>query len=141
MTISVYRPMHLAEAMNRLMEESLMRPPVFEREPNILTVDALANGDEFIVTADVPGLKPEDISVEILGSSVTIRGEQLPPAPEEKATWLLQERCYGKFARTLSFPVEIDSSKSKANVENGRLILRLPKAESARPRAVKINTN
>ena len=94
--------------------------------------------DEYVITASTPGLKAEDLSVEVLGDTVTVSGEIFAPAPDEKAKYVLQERRYGKFARTLTLPVELDSAKAEAVIENGLLTLRVPKAEAARPKMIKV---
>jgi HSP20 family protein len=60
------------------------------------------------------------------------------PEYDDQAQWVLQERSYGKFSRTLNFTVELDSGKAEAAVENGLLNLRVPKAETAKPKMVKI---
>lgn len=140
MTLSLYRPRHLADAMQRLFNESFMRshgsPYVIEDDP--LLLDVLAKDDEYIITAAIPGLKPEDVNIEVQNNTVTIRGEVVAPEADGQAQWMLQERSYGRFARTLNFPVELDSVKAEAAVENGVLSLRVPMAETAKPRMVKI---
>lgn len=140
MTLSLYRPSHMADAMQRLFDESFVRPyrrlQVIEDTP--LPLDVLDKDDEYIITATVPGLKPEDVNIEIQNKTVTIRGEVIAPENDEQAQWMLQERSYGKFSRTLTFTVELDSVKAEATVENGLLTLRVPKAETAKPRMVKI---
>jgi HSP20 family protein len=76
--------------------------------------------------------------VEVLGETVTIRGEIKSEQNGEQDGYLLQERRYGKFSRTLNFPVELDGAKAEASVENGVLTLRVPKAETARPKTIKV---
>ncbi len=140
MTLSLYRPSHLADTMQRLFDESFVRPYrrpyVIEDAP--LPLDVLDKDDEYIITAAIPSLKPEDVNIEIQNNTVTIRGEVVAPAYDDQAQWVLQERGYGKFSRTLNFTVDLDSVKAEATVENGLLTLRVPKAESAKPRMVKI---
>jgi HSP20 family protein len=111
-------------------------PYVIEDDP--LLLDVLAKDDEYIITAAIPGLKPEDVNIEVQNNTVTIRGEVVAPEADGQAQWMLQERSYGRFARTLNFPVELDSVKAEAAVENGVLSLRVPMAETAKPRMVKI---
>ncbi|MDW8328134.1 MAG: Hsp20/alpha crystallin family protein [Anaerolineales bacterium] len=135
-----YRPGRLTEIMDRLFDEAFNRtwgsfPTV---EGFSIPVDILAKDDEYIVYANVPGLRAEDLSVEVLGNSVTLRGEIFAPASEEKNNWLLQERVVGKFSRTFTLPAELDNTKAEANLENGVLTLRLPKAEAARPKSIKV---
>ena len=143
LTLNTYRPLRLAEAMNRLFEESFARsgdPFQPDGYAYALPVDVRASDDEYVITAAVPSLKPEDLSVEVLGEGVTIRGEIKSEQKEEHATrgYLLRERRYGKFARSLSFPVELDGAKAEAAMENGVLTLRVPKAEASRPKLIKV---
>lgn len=139
MNLSLYRPRYLADAMHRF-DESFVRsfrsPHVIEDDP--LPLDVLDKDDVYIITAAIPGLKPEDVNIEIQNNTVTIRGEVVAPEHDDQAQWVLQERSYGKFSRTLNFTVELDSVKAEAIVENGLLNLRVPKAETAKPRMVKI---
>ena len=142
MTLSIYRPMRLIDAMNRLFDESMLhpydRPYVADERAYALPLDVIAKDDEYVITAAVPGLKPDDLSVEVLGEGVTIRGEIKSEQNGEQDGYLLQERRYGKFSRTLNFPVELDGAKAEASVENGVLTLRVPKAETAKPKMIKV---
>lgn len=136
----LYRPGRLTEIMDRLFDEAFSRtwgsfPTV---EGFSIPVDIQAKDDEYIIYANVPGLRAEDLNVEVLGNSVTLRGEIFAPAAEEKNGWLLQERVVGKFSRSFTLPAELDNTKAEANLENGVLTLRLPKAEAARPKAIKV---
>jgi HSP20 family protein len=142
MTLSIYRPMRLIDAMNRLFDESVLhpydRPYVADERAYALPLDVIAKEDEYVMTAAVPGLEADDLSVEVLGETVTIRGEIKSEQNGEQDGYLLQERRYGKFSRTLNFPVELDGAKAEATVENGVLTLRVPKAETARPKTIKV---
>jgi len=142
MTLSIYRPMRLIDAMNRLFDESVLhpydRPYVADERAYALPLDVIAKDDEYVITAAVPGLKPDDLSVEVLGETVTIRGEIKSEQNGEQDGYLLQERRYGKFSRTLNFQVELDGAKAEASVENGVLTVRVPKAETAKPKMIKV---
>jgi len=142
MTLSIYRPMRLIDAMNRLFDEPALhpydRPYVADERAYALPLDVIAKDDEYVITAAVSGLKPDDLSVEVLGETVTIRGEIKSEQNGEQDGYLLQERRYGKFSRTLNFPVALDGAKAEASVENGVLTLRVPKAETARPKMIKV---
>lgn len=135
----LYRPIRLTEMMDRLFDESFGRSYGAPAETFGIAMDVQAKDDEFIVYANLPGLRPEDLNIEVLGNSVTVRGEVFAPAAEEKNGWLLQERVFGKFSRTFSLPAELDNAKAEAHLEHGVLTLRLPKAEAAKPKAVKVH--
>lgn len=136
----LYRPARLTDMMDRLFDETFNR--AWNGFPSVealsVPVDIQAKEDEFILHASVPGLRAEDLNIEVLGNTVTVRGEVFAPTTEEKASWLLQERVVGKFTRTFTLPAELDNAKAEANLEHGVLTLRLPKAETAKPKAIKI---
>lgn len=136
----LYRPARLTDMMDRLFDETFNR--AWNGFPSVealsVPVDIQAEEDEFILYASVPGLRAEDLSIEVLGNTVTVRGEVFAPAAEEKASWLLQERVVGKFTRTFTLPAELDNAKAEAKLEHGVLTLRLPKAETAKPKAIKV---
>jgi len=134
-----YRPLRLSQAINRLFDESVVNPQLLNPEAAALRLDIVASGDEYVVSAAVPGLKAEELSLEVLGDTVTIRGELPAPEVAEGAESLLHERRYGKFARTVTLPAELDGAKAEATIENGVLTLRLPKAETAKPKTIKIS--
>jgi HSP20 family protein len=135
-----YRPYRLSQAVNHLFDQSVVNPQLLNPDAAALRLDVAASGDDYVISAAVPGLKADDLSLEVLGDTVTIRGE-LPQAElAEGVEVLLHERRYGKFARTLTLPSEVDGAKAEATIENGVLTLRLPKAETAKPRTIKINS-
>ena len=133
-----YRPLRLSEAVNRLFDESVVNPQLLSPDAAALRVDVVASGDDYVITAGVPGLKAEDLSLEVLGDTVTLRGELPAPEVKDGQESLLHERRYGKFARSLTLPTELDGAKAEAAIENGVLTVRLPKAETAKPRTIKI---
>jgi HSP20 family protein len=90
--------------------------------------------DAFVVAALVPGLKAKDVSISILEDVVRIEGEY----PQDENEYLLRELPGGPFQRTLRLPAPVDSNKAEAKIVDGVLTLRLPKAESARPKTIKI---
>jgi HSP20 family protein len=128
--------------MHRLFDESYIHPydRPYVADAYALPLDVVATGDEYLITAAMPGLKADDLSVEVLGEGVTIRGEIKSEQKDDHAArgYLLRERRYGKFERTLNFPVELDGAKAEASVENGVLTLRIPKAETAKPKMIKV---
>lgn len=134
-----YRPTRLADAMNRLFDESVVNPQLLSPQAAALRLDVAANGDEYVVTAAVPGLKADDLSLEVLGDTVTLRGELPALEAQDGVEYLLRERRYGKFARSLTLPTEVDGTKAEAIIADGVLTLRLPKAETAKPRTIKVS--
>jgi len=101
---------------------------------HFLNVNVRDEEDTFVLSALVPGLKADDLNIQVLENVVHIEGEF--QANEEE--FLLRELPHGSFHRALRMPSEIDADKVEAKIADGVLTLRLPKAESARPKKIKI---
>ena len=134
----------LREAMNRLFEDSVVWNPDFylggtngTREAR-LPIDAYTTDDEIVVTAVVPGVKPEDVEITYEGDTLTIKGQM--PQRIENANYIFAERFHGSFVRTLQLNVPIDADKIEASFEDGILTLVLPKSEAVKPRVIKVKT-
>ena len=99
-----------------------------------LSVDVREEDDAYILNALVPGLKADDLNIQVLDDVVTITGE----FKDVEDAYLVRELPHGSFRRTLRLPVALDAAKAEADITDGVLILRLAKAESARPRTIKV---
>jgi len=134
--------MTLREAMDRLFEESLVRPRVewgrvgAPEQPLRLPVDVYTTPEEIVVSASLPGLLPEEVDISIEGDTLTIRGELRSPL--SNVEYLFQERPYGYFSRSLTLNVPVDVEKAEAVFENGVLTLTLPKVEEVKPKSIKV---
>ena len=131
----------LRDAMDRLFEDSFVRPGWFAsngtREHNVrLSLDAYSTNTDIVIVASVPGAKPEEVEITIEGDTLTLRGEI--PAPLENVNYIVQERNYGRFSRTLTLNVPVQADKATAEFANGVLTLTIPKAEAVRPRSIKV---
>jgi HSP20 family protein len=136
----------LREAMDRLFEESFVGPFWGYRSADRdgtrawrLPIDVYTTPEEIVVTAAVPGIKPDDVEITIEGDTVTLKGEL--PRPMENVSYIFQERPYGSFVRTLQLDVPIQADKAEAHFDNGLLTLTLPKAEAVKPRAIKVQAS
>lgn len=105
---------------------------------NTLRVNVREDEDAYTLYALVPGLKAEDLNIQVLENVVSIEGEY---KADEHADFILNEIPQGEFRRTLQMPAEIDAEKVEAKIVDGVLTLTLPKAESARPKKIKIAVN
>jgi HSP20 family protein len=137
--------MSLREAMDRLFEESFLRPGFFgngESGAGMLPMDMYETENEVVVKAAVPGVKPEDIEVTVTGDLLTIKGEfkSESEAKDEKRNWHRQERRYGSFSRQVTLPAGVNTDACEADFENGVLTLKLPKAEEAKVKRVQISS-
>ncbi len=111
--------------------------PSEDYEPSVdftLAVDVREEDDAYVVNAFVPGLKANDLNIQILDDLVTIQGE----FKGDGSDYLLRELAHGSFKRTLRMPVSLDPNKTEAQITDGVLTLRLMKAEEARPRVIKV---
>jgi HSP20 family protein len=127
----------LRDAMNRLFEESISEPSINEREM-LLAVDVQTDEDSYVITALVPGLKADELNIEILNNTITLRGE-FKSTEIDGAKYLMSELPAGRFGRVITLPTALDPTRAEASIHNGVLHLRVPKAESHRPKTIKIN--
>ncbi len=136
---SPYRRMsRLLDVMDRMLEESLVETSRSNGHSLHVPVDVVMEDDGYTLLVTVPGLKPEDLHIEILDDTVTISGEIPAVEHDESAQVLLCERPAGSFRRTLTLPTALEPGKAEAHLENGVLRLYVPKAEAVRPKTIKV---
>jgi len=114
----------------RRMARRLVNRP----EQHHLNVNIREEDDVYILSALVPGLKAEDLNIQVLDDVLRIEGEY----KMDKAGYLLNELPSGSFTRTLRLPTVIDAEHVEARITDGVLNLHLPKAESAKPKKIKV---
>ena len=102
-------------------------------------IDVMADNDSFTIKALLPGITPDNLDIQIVNEIVTISGT-LDSDRDENANYLLAERPSGRFHRAITLPTPLDPAKVDADLENGVLTLRIPKAEEAKPRSIKVKT-
>lgn len=100
-----------------------------------------ANEEEAVVSAEVPGLGKDDIEISIEGATVTITGSREAAEAEEGAAYVRQERFSGRFHRVVELPFKVEAGEVKAQLRNGLLVIRLPRAESDRPHKIEIRNS
>lgn len=133
--------MTLREAIDRLFDQALVRP--FDGWTSLsagLPVNLYELPDRYHVAILMPGVRPESLEVQALGSTLTIRGEVAAPEIENEKNVAILRRDWsgGRFARTIEFGDPIDAEHIEARLENGVLHLTVPKAEAVRPRVIKV---
>jgi HSP20 family protein len=101
-------------------------------------VNVLEHNGDFVVIAELPGVKKEDLDIKVKGDTVRIHGKKTVEYADD-ASVHRRERVGGEFDRTLTLPAQIDAAKVTADYRDGVLTLRLPRAESEKPRSVTIN--
>lgn len=131
----------LREAMDRLFEESFVRPRAGWLAPvgaEALAVDMYETEDAVVVKSAIPGVKPEDIDINVTGDVLTIKGETKVEEEVKEENYIRRERRYGAFSRSIAIPASVVPDKAEAEFEDGVLTLTLPKAEEVKPKAIKV---
>jgi HSP20 family protein len=130
---SLGRLANLQDELDRLFES-----PLTGWAP---ALDVHEDADSFIIRAEVPGLKREDIGVSLQDGALIISGERKSEKVEEGVEIHRQERFYGKFQRALTLPAPVAADKVKAQYKDGILTVTLPKTEEAKPRQIDVSVN
>lgn len=130
----------LREAIDRLFEESFVRPRGWLEAERVMSVplDIYEEGDDLIVKATVPGVKPEDLNVQIQNNVLSISGETKEERERKDVGYHLREHRYGRFERSVTLPYAVQVDKAEATFEHGVLRLKLPKAEEVRGRRIEV---
>jgi len=105
------------------------------REP---AIEVYEEKDDVVVKAEIPGMKKENLEINISGTLLTIKGEKKQEEEVKKKGYYYSERSYGSFMRTIDLPKEVQTDKAYANFKDGVLEVRLPKTEEAKRKEVKI---
>lgn len=121
------------DVMNRMFNE-----PAGIR-PWTPPVDIVENENELVLTADVPGVKMDDIDIKLEDGTLTISGNREFVCEKKEGGYHRMERAYGKFQRAFSLPESVDAEKVAAAYDNGVLRVTLPKKEIAKPRSIKVS--
>ncbi len=127
----------LRREMNRLLANAPARPE-WRAATGYPTMNVWTNVDGAIVTAELPGVNPEDIDISVLGDTLTVTGSRQPEELQEGETYHRQERAYGKFSRSFQLPFQVAPDKVEATLERGILRIALPRAEEDKPRKIAV---
>ena len=113
--------------------------PAFYAEPGYPELNVFEEGQRVVIEAELPGVLASDVDISVAGQEVSIKGER--NAPEVAApAWTRQERPFGKFARTVTLPWEIDAESVEASLRDGVLTVALSKSEKCRTRKIAVKT-
>jgi len=102
------------------------------------SVDISETADSFIVRAELPGMKKEDIELEVENNVLSIRGERKFEKTDEGENYHFMERSYGSFYRSFTLPKNVDSETIGAEYKDGMLVVSIPKKEEVKPKKVEI---
>ncbi len=123
----------------RLLNASA-RPAGFAGGRWDIPMDVLQEGDDLIVRASLPGVKPDEIQITLEDGLLTIEGETGSESEERKEGYLLRERRYGRFHRALRLPNTVDADKASPSYEDGVLTITVPKQEAKKARRLQIES-
>ncbi|RGE20360.1 Hsp20/alpha crystallin family protein [Leucobacter sp. wl10] len=107
------------------------------RGPRRMPMDLYRDGDRYLLTADLPGIDPGSVDVDVDGQLLTIRAERTLPGADN-VKWITRERTSGSFLRQLSLGQGIDTERISASYDNGVLSVTIPVSERAKPRKVQV---
>jgi HSP20 family protein len=108
------------------------------RAPRFMPMDLCKIEDHYVLTADLPGVDPGSVDIDVDNGTLTISAHRTARS-EESAQWLANERFFGKYRRQLSLGEGVDTAAISATYENGVLTVTIPVAERAKPRRIEIN--
>ncbi|OHB99475.1 MAG: hypothetical protein A2Z57_06995 [Planctomycetes bacterium RIFCSPHIGHO2_12_39_6] len=128
---------HIQREMSDLLDFLSSTPPKgtyinTEFPPIIVST----SGDNVIVRAEIPGIKVNDLDVQVVNDVLTIKGERKTSIEVSKMTYLRRERPYGTFARAIILPERVDAEKVTASYKNGVLVVTLTKVPESKPKQV-----
>lgn len=109
------------------------------RAPRVMPMDLYRSGDHYVLNADLPGVDPGSVDVNVDGPVLTIRAERtIRDSEKQGQQWLAQERPSGSFLRQINLGDGLDLSKISATYENGVLTVTIPVSEQAKPRRIQV---
>jgi len=131
----------LRDMMDRLFEDSFVRPRsgwMVGPSGTNLAVDVYETKDNVVVKATLPGIKPEEVDLQITGNTLTIRGETKEETESKEGNYIRRERRFGQFSRSVELPSGLQTDKAEASFDQGVLTLQIPKSEQGKPKNIKI---
>ena len=130
--------MTLREAMDRLFDDAFTRPLSLRDAWSVPAIDMYQTDDEIVVKAALPGIKADEVQINITGEVLTLKGEMKHEEEKKEKAWHIREQRWGSFERSVVLPTDVVSDKAKAEFENGILTITLPKAEEVKPKVINI---
>ena len=135
--------------LDHIMENMWRRPfpnpfgrdrwlPIRPMSIRMPSIDVYEEKDSVVVKAELPGMKKEDIAVNLAGENLTIKGEKKEDKEVKEDNYYRRERSYGSFLRTVALPCEVKSDEIKASFKDGVLEIRVPKTEDAKKKSIAV---
>ena len=147
MTIVRWDPLrnvaNLQDRINRMFNEAFTTSKGFEDEVSMSSrrpaVDIFDTENAILIKAELPGIKKDDVSVDVKNNVLTIKGARSFDKEIKEENYYRKERSFGKFQRSFTLPEAIDPAAIKANFKNGVLEIKVPKPEGKMPKQISIN--
>lgn len=145
MNIAKWNPLRELEDMQTRLNRLFTDLPIRQPEGEGLffadwapAVDIQETEHEYLIKAELPEMKKEDVKVDVLDGVLTIEGERTQEKEEKGKKFHKTERAYGKFVRQFALPTEVDATKVEAAYKDGVLSVHLPKTVAAKPKAIEV---
>lgn len=132
--------MTLREAMDRLFDDAFTRPLSLAGNWSAPAVDMYQTDNEVVVKAALPGIKADEVQINITGEVLTLKGEVKQSEETKEKAYHIREQRWGAFERSIILPTDVVADKAKADFENGILTITLPKAEEVKPKTITIKS-
>lgn len=136
-------PWREIEQIQREMNRLASSMNTFNRSrvaPGYPAINVWANEEGVAVTAELPGVKPEDINISVVGQTFTLSGTRQPDDLKDGERYHRRERRHGKFTRTFELPFGVEADQVEAVFDKGVLQVSLPRAEEEKPRKITVKT-
>jgi len=136
---SIWQEMdRMQREMNRLV--NAFAPERSRAASNFPAINAWTNDEFEVVTAELPGVDPKELELNVVGDVLTISGKRSPEDPESEVRYHRRERACGEFSRSIQLAFPVDTDKVSASYENGVLRVNLPRAEADKPRKISVKS-
>ena len=139
----INRTPNLLQELERIQDEmthllNVSNPRRTQTAPSYPALNAWVDEETALITAELPGVDPEDIDLSIVGDSLVLKGMREPDQMGEDARYHRRERGYGQFTRTIELPFLVEIEDVEATFDNGVLTISLPRAEADKPKKISI---
>jgi len=136
---SIWQEMdQLQREMNRLFDASTKERAFIS--PSYPAINIWTNEDGQLITAEMPGVNPDDLSIDVTGDALSISGERKQEEVGKEVRYHRRERSFGSFSRTIQLPFMVDTNQVEASFQNGILQIHLPRAEADKPKKIKVKS-
>jgi HSP20 family protein len=136
---SIWQEMdQLQREMNRLFDTTSKGRVL--NSPSYPAINIWTNDDGQLISAEMPGVHPDNIDIDVTGDALSISGVRKQDEVAKEAHYHRRERSYGSFSRTIQLPFMVDTNKVEASFKNGVLSISLPRAEADKPKKITIKS-